>query len=296
MNENQITKNFICNTDEGAIFLDAIMDYDNENMWATVKSIAKSFNVKESVVNNHLKNIFDEDDLDENSNILRIECSSYSEKFYSLDVIIQLAFKIKSENAIQFRRWAIRILRDFIIKGFVLDKEFLENNSRFGDNYFEGLSGHIDEIIRSKRTFCEKLTDLYSTSFDYNYDSQITQEFYSNVLTRLQYPLLGSSSNQCISLSENQISRIETIVTQCVLRGYFQAINKVPMGMKEWAKILNNVLIFIVDKIYPGEDDVDDECIKKFIKNEFENISPCLDNFSANFHELEERSKKLIND
>ena len=223
-----------------------------------------------------------------------MESDSYCEKFYNLDVIILLSYRINSETAIQFRKWSTKILRDFIVKGFVLDENFMKNNSIFENDYFELLAEQIDEIRRSQRTFCEKLTDLYATSFDCNFKSPITHEFYSNVLNKLQYPLLGITSNQSIDLSENQISRIDEVIFYCMIKAYFQAVEKIPMCMKDWAKILNNIVNFIVDNIYDEKEDIGEEDIKKFIIDEFDNFKPCFDGFRANFQELDVESRKII--
>lgn len=135
---------------------------------------------------------------------------------------------------------------------------------------------------------------MYATSFDCNFKSPITHEFYSNVLNKLQYPLLGITSNQSIDLSENQISRIDEVIFYCMIKAYFQAVEKIPMCMKDWAKILNNIVNFIVDNIYDEKEDIGEEDIKKFIIDEFDNFKPCFDGFRANFQELDVESRKII--
>ena len=158
----------------------------DENVWLTQKSICALYDAAKSSVSEHLTNIFTSGELDENSTvrIFRTVASngkSYNQKFYNLQAIISVGFKVNSDKAIRFRAWAADILANFAIKGYVLDKERLKNDRIFSKSYFEQLLEDIREIRLSERKFYQKITDIYAMSYDYDPKSRETQLFFQTV-------------------------------------------------------------------------------------------------------------------
>ncbi|RAP51804.1 MAG: cell filamentation protein Fic, partial [Methanosphaera sp. rholeuAM130] len=152
-------------------------------MWTTQKTIAGLFNVSKQDISYHLKDIFDTGELVENSVVKEIlttaqDNKKYKTKFYNLDVIISVGYRINSKNATQFRIWATKTLREIIVKGYYLDVELLKNGTRFGNDYFDELLEKIRDIRSSERRFYQKVTDLYAEcSYDYNPNAEITKKF-----------------------------------------------------------------------------------------------------------------------
>ena len=164
--------------------------YEDETIWLTQKLIAALFSVSIPTINEHLKNIFDSDELDRDSVIRKFRITaadgkSYFTKHYSLDAIISVGYRVNSIRATQFRQWATQVLREFAIKGYVLDKKRMENGAFLGEDYFERLLEEIREIRLSERRFYQKITDIYTTSVDYNKDAPATKAFFAKVQNKL---------------------------------------------------------------------------------------------------------------
>ncbi len=168
--------------------------YENETIWLTQKLMGTLFDVDVRTISEHLKNIFAGGELQQNSVILKFRSTAadgkqYLTNFYNLDAIISVGYRVNSKRAIQFRQWATGILRDFAIKGYVLDRKRLENGSFLGEDYFERLLDEIREIRLSERRFYQKITDIYATSIDYNKDAPTTCEFFAKVQNKLHYAI-----------------------------------------------------------------------------------------------------------
>ena len=168
---------------------------DEESVWLSQKLMAELFGTTRNNITMHLKDIFNKE-LNENSvckDFLHTaeDGKNYNTKYYNLDVIIAVGFKVNSERAIDFRLWAINILKQYSIKGYVLDKERLKNGAFLDENYFDELLQEIREIRISERNFYQKITDIYSTSLDYNSQSPITQEFFKTVQNKMHYATHG---------------------------------------------------------------------------------------------------------
>ena len=150
--------------------------YENETIWLTQKLMAELFEVTTPTINEHLKNIFDSGELQQDSVIRKFRITAadgknYNTQFYDLDAIIAVGYRVNSKRATQFRQWATQILREFAIKGYVMDKKRLENGSFLGEDYFKRLLEEVREIRLSERRFYQKITDIYATSMDYNRDA-----------------------------------------------------------------------------------------------------------------------------
>ena len=151
MEENKLTTTLLYIGEEGEVSMEVIIDQEGETFWATQKTMAEVFNVKVPAISKHLKNIFEEGELVKNSVVSKMEITAsdgkkYKTNFYNLDAIISVGYRVNSKNATRFRIWATSVLREFMIKGFVLDDELLKNGSRFGKDYFTDLLERIREI------------------------------------------------------------------------------------------------------------------------------------------------------
>ena len=181
--------------------------YNEEDFWLTQKSMAKLFNVEVNTINYHLKEIFESFELNEEQTIRKIRTvqnegnRSVSREltFYSLDAIIAVGYRVNSKEATDFRIWATKTLKEYIKKGFVVNSEFLKNGPKFGKDYFDELLLKIKEIRASERRFYQKITDIYKEcSFDYDKNSETTQEFYKNVQNKLHFAITGMTAPEII--------------------------------------------------------------------------------------------------
>ncbi len=173
--------------------------YENDTIWLSQKLMAELFSVDVRTISEHLKNIFETQELDENAVIRKIritasDSKNYNTQFYNLDAIIAVGYRVNSKRATQFRQWATQILRDFAIKGYVIDKKRLENGQALNEDYFEHLLAEIREIRLSERRFYQKITDIYTTSIDYNKDAPTTREFFKKVQNKLHFAVHGHTA------------------------------------------------------------------------------------------------------
>ncbi len=188
-------------TPEGDVKIDVF--FQDETVWLTQKRIAELFAVDRSVITKHLGNIFNEQELDKNSVSAffahtALDGKQYKTKFYNLDAIIAVGYRVNSKTATKFRIWATQTLREFVIKGFVLDDKRLKNGSHFGKDYFENLLERIREIRASERRFYQKVTDLYATSVDYDANDETTQDFFATVQNKLHWAIAGQTAAEIV--------------------------------------------------------------------------------------------------
>lgn len=179
--------------------------FNDDTFWLTQKMMAALFGVKVPSISKHLSNIFETNELEENSVISILETTAtdsknYKTSYYNLDAIIAVGYRVNSNQATQFRIWATKTLREFIIKGFVLDDERFKQGKRFGKDYFDELLERIREIRASERRFYLKITDIYEQcSIDYNKDAEITQTFFKTVQNKLHFAVSGKTAAQIIA-------------------------------------------------------------------------------------------------
>ncbi len=188
-------------TDDGRINIEVF--YSEETVWLTQKRMAELFGVSVPTINEHLSNIFNSGELIESSVIRKFRITAddgkqYNTQFYNLDAIISVGYRVNSTQATQFRIWATRTLREFMIKGFVLDDERLKNGSHFGKDYFEELLERIREIRASERRFYQKITDIYALSVDYDKNAEITKEFFATVQNKLHWAITGKTAAEIV--------------------------------------------------------------------------------------------------
>jgi hypothetical protein len=203
MSRDEVTtqqSDFILYTsNEGDVKVEVVLQ--DENIWLTQKAMGELFGMDRSVITKHIGNIFSSGELDEKSNVQKMHFA-YSDKpvkFYNLDVIISVGYRVNSYRATQFRIWATRALKEYIIKGFVLDDERLKQGKQvFGKDYFEELLERIREIRASERRFYQKITDIYALSADYDKNAPQTKEFFATVQNKLHWAITGKTAAEII--------------------------------------------------------------------------------------------------
>ena len=204
MVESNPIETLLYQSDGQSTEINVIFDYENETLWATQKTMAEFFNVNVPAISKHLKNIFNDGELIEQSVISKMETTAndgkkYKTKFYNLDAIISVGYRVNSKEATQFRKWSTKILKEYMIKGFVLDTELLKNGTRFGKDYFDELLEKIKEIRVSERRLYQKVTDIFKEcSYDYDKNSQEARDFYAKVQNKLHYAITGQTAAEII--------------------------------------------------------------------------------------------------
>jgi hypothetical protein len=283
--------------------------YEDETIWLTQKLMATLFEVTVPTINEHLKNIFAGGELDQDSVIRKFRITAedgkkYSTNLYNLDAIISVGYRVNSVRATQFRQWATHVLREFAIKGFVLDKKRLENGTFLGEDYFERLLEEIREIRLSERRFYQKITDIYTTSMDYNKDAPTTRDFFAKVQNKLHFAIHGHTAAELImkransqkdhmgltswanspdgkilksdvSVAKNYLARDELESLARIVNAYLdlaedRARRKIPMTMEDWAKRLDLFLEFSEREILQDKGKITTEIAKGHAESEFE--------------------------
>jgi len=180
--------------------------YEDETIWLTQKLMATLFNVTVPTINEHLANIYEQKEISGETTIRKFRIVQKEGKrdvgrnvdFYNLDAIISVGYRVNSIRATQFRQWATQVLREYAIKGYVLDRKRLENGAFLGEDYFERLLEEIREIRLSERRFYQKITDIYATSVDYNKDAPTTRDFFAKVQNKLHFAIHGCTAAELI--------------------------------------------------------------------------------------------------
>jgi len=278
-------------------------------VWLTQKLMAELFVIDVRTISEHLTNIFHIGELMEESVIRKFRNTAsdgkqYVTNFYNLDVIIAIGFRVNSTRAMQFRQWATGVLRDYAIRGYVLDKDRLKNGAFFNKEYFEDLLAEIREIRASERNFYQKITDIYSTAMDYNADSEITKEFFATVQNKLHFAIHGHTAAELITqradstkdtmgltnwkhvphgkilkpdvsvaknyLTQQELKSLDRFVSMYLDYAESQAERNVPMTMEDWAKKLNAFLQFNEREILNNPGKVSQKVAKTFAESEFE--------------------------
>lgn len=297
-----------------------------ESVWLTQKGMAQLFDCSTDNISLHLKNIFKSGELSESSvteqsSATAADGKTYKMKFYNLDAIISVGYRINSVRATQFRQWATRVLKTFAVQGYVLDKNRLENGQIFDEEYFEHLLDEIREIRASERKFYQKITDIYSTAVDYSRDAVTTKEFFATVQNKLHYAIHGHTAAELIvdradhtkehmglttwknapkgkivkadvSVAKNYLTRSELKDLNQFVSMYLdyaerQARRHIPMTMEDWAKKLDVFLQFNEEEVLHDKGRVSAEIAKSFAESEFEKYRVIQDRlFESDFDKL----------
>lgn len=255
--------------------------YKNETVWATQKAMAMLFDCTTDNIGLHLKNIFKNGELIEDSVTEKISATAadgknYLTKFYNLDAIISVGYRVNSIRATQFRQWCTCVIRQFAIRGYVVDKKRMENGSFIGEDYFEHLLAEIREIRLSERRFYQKLTDIYATAIDYNKDAPTTRLFFKKVQNKMHYAVHGHTAAELIveradaekenmgltswenapagkivktdvSIAKNylkgeELENMGRLVNSVLDMAERMAQRHIPMTMEDWAKRIDIIL------------------------------------------------------
>ncbi len=299
---------------------------EEETVWLTQKLISGLFDVDVRTISEHLQNIFKSNELNENSVIRKFRTTaadgkSYDTQFYNLDAIISVGYRVNSTKATQFRQWATNILRDFSIRGWVLDKERLKNGAYLSEEYFTQLLAEIREIRASERKFYQKITDIYATAMDYNLDSPTTKDFFASVQNKLHFAIHGHTAAELIvnradsekdkmglttwknapegkiiktdvSIAKNylnmqEIKSLDRFVTMYLDYAETQAERNIPMTMEDWASKLNAFLQFNEKELLSNSGKVSHAIAKAFAESEFDKYRVIQDKqFKSDFDKL----------
>lgn len=285
--------------------------YEDETIWLPQKHMASLFGVDVRTISEHLQNIFTSHELEPASTIrkfriVQLEGSREVARqvdFYNLDAIISVGYRVNSLQATQFRQWATGVLRNFAIRGYVLDRKRMENGTFLGEDYFERLLAEIREIRLSERRFYQKVTDIYATSVDYNKDAPMTREFFARVQNKLHYAIHGHTAAELImqradshkehmgltswenapngkilkpdvAVAKNYLSREELESLGRIVNAYLdlaeeRAKRRIPMTMADWAEQLDRFLAMDDRRILQDAGKVSSEIAQAFAEAEF---------------------------
>lgn len=297
---------FIAATGEGGI--DAI--YADENIWLTQKMMGTLYNVNVRTISDHLKKLFTDNELEKVAVIRKFRITAtdgknYNTQHYNLSAIIAVGYKVNSERAVLFRKWATQIVQEFTIKGFAMDDERLKNDGTIlGKKYFEEQLQRIREIRLSERKFYQKITDIYATALDYDLTATATKRFFATVQNKLHWAIHGQTAAEVIVtradhqkenmglttwkdapkgkiqkfdvsvaknyLSENEMQQLQRLVSAYLDIAEDMAIRQIPMTMEDWEKRLNKFIAATDREILQNAGKVTAEIARAHAESEFE--------------------------
>lgn len=304
--------------------------YLDETLWLTQDAIAMLFDKSRSTIAEHLQNIFLSQELQENSVCRKFRQTAadgkyYAIKYYNLDAVISVGYRVNSIRATQFRQWCTSVLRQFAMRGYVIDRKRMENGSFINQDYFEYLLAEIREIRLSERRFYQKLTDIYSTSIDYNKDAPTTHLFFKKVQNKMHYAVHGHTAAELIVeradakkdymgltswekapdgkilntdvsiaknyLKENELESMGRIVTAFLELAEDRAKRHIPMTMEDWANRIDKFLTSDDRPLLTDTGKVSAEQAKSFAESEFEKYRIIQDKmFQSDFDKFNDYS------
>ncbi len=304
--------------------------YKDETIWATQKAMAQLFDCSTDNIGLHLKNIFasgelDKDSVTEKNSATAADGKNYQTMFYNLDAIISVGYRVNSVRATQFRQWCTFVLRQFAIRGYVIDKKRMENGSFIGEDYFEHLLAEIREIRLSERRLYQKLTDIYATAIDYNKDAPTTRLFFKKVQNKMHYAVHGHTAAELIVeradadkehmglttwenapngkivktdvsvaknyLREKELEEMGRMVNAFLDMAESMAKRHIPMTMEDWAKRIDKFINLFDGPILQDSGKVSAEYAKEFAESEFEKYRIIQDRlFQSDFDRFEDNS------
>lgn len=280
----------------------------DETVWLTQKLMVELFQTTKQNISLHLQNIFAEGELNENAVVkdfltTAADGKKYRTKFYNLDAIISVGYRVKSHIATRFRQWATLRLREYIVKGFILDDERLKNPDQPFD-YFDELLRRIQDIRTSERRFYQKITDIYATSVDYDPTLEISIEFFKTVQNKMHWTITGKTAAEIIFertdstkpymgltswrgekvrkqdlsiaknyLDEEELSALNNLVEQYLVFAEGQAMRRIPMSMKDWIEKLNGFLSLNDRDILTHAGKISHELAKEKAEDEYEKFN-----------------------
>ncbi|MGL4669197.1 MAG: RhuM family protein [Methanobacteriaceae archaeon] len=330
---------------EGAVSAKLLIDKQNETLWASQKTIASIFGTTSPNISQHFFNIFEERELSEKDvsisakklfegqeefikkSLINSKKGGRPEKWYNLDGIIAVGYRVNSKEATQFRIWATSVLKEYMIKGFVLDNELLKNGTRFGKDYFDELLGQIREIRGSERRFNQKIAEIYITSYDYNPKAEISKEFFATVQNKLIYAVSGKTAAELIAersdsnklnmgltnwktpngkivasdvvIAKNYLNKIELERLNRTVDGFLtlaenRAQNHIPTSMNDWKEVLISYIKLNQLPELTDKGKISSENAKEIAKTEYYKFRPIQDkDFKSDFDKMINEIKRI---
>lgn len=321
---------FVSATGDGGV--EAV--YDDENVWLSQKMMAQLYDVEIPTINYHLKKVFEDSELEAESVIRNFRITgpdgkTYDTKHYNLSAIIAIGYKVNSERAVQFRKWATGIVEEFTIKGYAMDDERLKRGgSVLTEQYFEEQLQRIREIRLSERKFYQKVTDIYATAIDYDVTAQATKRFFATVQNKLHWAIHGQTAAEVIVdradaskehmglhawsdaplgkiqrfdvvvaknyLNEGELQQLSRLVSAYLDIAENMALRKIPMTMQDWETRLNRFLDATDYAVLSDAGKVTAEIAKAHAESEFEKYRIVQDRlFQSDFDRVVEEAKQL---
>lgn len=310
MLNNASTEIIIYQTEDGKTKIDVKLE--NETVWMTQKAIAELYQTTPQNITLHIKNIYEEGELEENStckNYLQVQTEGNrtvqrNSRHYNLELIIAVGYRVRSSRGTQFRRWATERLNEYLVKGFTMDDERLKGMRNIGDDYFDELLERIRDIRASEKRFYKKITDIYVLSIDYEAKSETAQKFFATVQNKLHFAIHGHTAAELIEkradatkdnmglntwkgekvrkgdvtvaknyLTEKEIKSLNRIVTMYLDYAEDQAERRNPMYMKDWEEKLNAFLKFNERDILTDAGSISHEVAKELAEKEYEKFN-----------------------
>lgn len=301
--------------------------YADENIWLSQKMMGELYSVNVRTISDHLQKVFTDNELDKNSVIRKFRITAndgknYDTQHYNLSAIIAVGYKVNSERAVQFRKWATQIVQDFTIKGFAMDDERLKNDgSILGKKYFEEQLQRIREIRLSERKFYQKITDIYATAIDYDLNATSTQRFFATVQNKLHWAIHGNTAAELVinranhqnenmglttwkdapkgkiqkfdvSVAKNYLTEKEMQQLQRLVSAYLDlaedmATRQIPMTMEDWENRLNRFIEATDRAVFQDAGKVTSEIAKAHAETEFEKYRVIQDRlFESDFDKM----------
>ena len=310
--------------------------YKDETIWATQKAMAALFDVGTPAINKHLANIFAEGELKKKATVSKMEIVQTEGnrvvkrmmELYNLDAIISVGYRVNSIRATQFRQWCTYVIRQFSLRGYIIDKKRMENGAFIDEDYFEHLLSEIREIRMSERRFYQKLTDIYATSIDYNRDAPTTRMFYKKMQNKMHFAVHGHTAAELIVdradaskehmglttwekapdgkivkadvsiaknyLKEKELDDMGKLVNSILDFAQRMADRHIPMTMEDWAKRIDIVLEAGGDAVLNDAGKITAEYAKEYAESEFEKYRIIQDHlFKSDFDKFDERDNLL---
>lgn len=306
--------------------------YEDGTLWLTQKMMANLFDVSVPTINEHLKNVFSEGELEEPAvirkfRITALDGKSYNTNHYNLDAVISVGYRVNSIRATQFRRWATQVLKQYAITGYVIDRKRMENGAFLDEDYFERLLEEIREIRLSERRLYQKITDIYATSVDYDKDSPLTKAFFANVQNKMHYAITGNTAAELImdradsrvehmglstwesapdgkilksdvTVAKNYLKKDELEAMGRLVNSFLDlaedfAKRRVPLTMEDWKTRLDGFLSLTGRQLLQGSGSVLMADAKAHAKSEYEKYRITQDRlYKSDFDKLIEESRK----
>ncbi|MCB0027784.1 MAG: virulence RhuM family protein [Anaerolineales bacterium] len=309
MDRDQNSQLILYQTEDGTTQIQVVVQ--DETVWLTQKEMADLFQRDQSVISRHINNVFKEGELDEQSNMQKMHIANSDKPVavYNLDVIISVGYRVKSHRGTQFRIWATGTLREYLVKGFVLNDERLEGNER---NYFDELVDRVRRIRTSEKQFYRKVLDIFATSIDYDTKTAQAQEFFAAVQNKFHYAIHGRTAAELIAerinsqspamgltnwsgqvvtakdariaknyLQEIELQRLDLLVEQFLAYAELQAVEKRPMYMQQWVTKLDDFLRFNEKEILQHKGKVSRQDMEAKVRDELQRYHDLQKNLEA---------------